>query len=405
MSILYQDYEIISQIGNGSFSSVYKARRKVDDVEVAIKVVEVKCENDLFFIKNEEKILKTIMGGHPSIPILYDIFSEGPFYFIIMEYLEDYIALLDWTNSYVPLIFESDYESEKIQELIKIRESDITEIFANIISAIKYLHSKSVIHRDLKLENIMINPNTKSIKIIDYGFSIISDNMNWSTICGSFEYLSPEILQDIIKHNNRQDQDIVYSKYSIQSEVWSIGVILYGMIFCRLPFYHQSKIKLFNLILNADISLSPESVIIDENLKNLLLLMLDKNPQNRIEFDKISQHPFLEKFFISLNEPALQDSQTFEENLALVSCVDHCCHSESLLNKNIPIDEELHLKDNIPNQSFHLSPLALKKVDFMFSSNDSLPLSYRMSNRPKGRRLPQYKKRLPPGVTIKKPKM
>lgn len=405
MSILYQDYDLLSQIGNGSSSSVYKARRKADDVEVAIKVVEVKCENDLFFIKNEERILKTIMGGHPAIPILYDIFSEGPFYFIVMEYLEDYIALLDWTNSYVPLIFESDYESEKIQELIKIRESEITEIFANIISAIKYLHSKSVIHRDLKLENIMINPNTKSIKIIDYGFSIISDNMNWSTICGSFEYLSPEILQDIIKHNNRQDQDIVYSKYSIQSEVWSIGVILYGMIFCRLPFYHQSKIKLFNLILNADLSLSPESVIINDNLKNLLLSMLDKNPQDRIEFDKISQHPFIEKFFISSNEPVLQDSQVYEENLQLVSCHDYCCHSESLINKNIPIEEELHLKDNIPNQSFHLSPLTLKKVDFMFSSNDSLPLSYRMNNRPKGRRLPQYKKRLPPGATIKKPKM
>lgn len=402
MSLLYKDYDLIGQIGNGSSSSVYRAKRKSDGIDVSIKIVEVKSENELYFIQNEEKILKTLMGGHPSIPILYDIFSEGPFYFIVMEFLEDYIALLDWTNSYVPLIFESDYESDKIQELVKLREDDITEIFANIISAINYLHSKSVVHRDLKLENIMVNPNTKSVKIIDYGFSIVSENMIWSTICGSFEYLAPEILQDIMKHNYQQGHDVVYSTYSIQSEVWSIGVILYGMIFCRLPFFHQSKIKLFNMILNTEISFAPENVILNENLKKLLLEMLNKDPEKRIEFDKISQHPFLQKFFQNSDNQEDQNSQNFSGNLTLSSYHDHLCHSDSNINKNIPIETDL--KDNCLNQSCLLSPLALKKVDLLFSCNDSLPMSYRISSRPSGRRLPQYKKRLPPGAVIAKPK-
>lgn len=403
MSILFQDYDLISQIGNGSSSSVYKAKRKSDGLEVAVKIIEVKSEFELLFIKNEEKILKSINGGHPSIPILYDVFTEGPFYFIVMDFLADYIPLLDWANSYVPLIFESDYESEKIQELIRIREADITVIFGNIISAINYLHSKSIIHRDLKMENIMINPNTKTIKIIDYGFSIISETMNWSTICGSFEYLAPEILKDIIKHNTQQEQIEVYSTYSIQSEVWSIGVILYGMIFCRLPFFHQNKMKLFNLILNSDLSLIPENAIINENLKNLLLSMLEKDPLKRIEFERISQHPFLKKYLESIPKTAIQTSNTFAGNLMLSH--DLYCHSDTFINIKPQFETNLSMNESNISQTFQAPHIDLRSSNFLFSSNDSLPLSYRINNRSKIKRFSQNKKRLPPGVTIKKPKM
>lgn len=287
MRRISHEYDLLYQVGSGSFSSVHKAKRKSDNLIVAIKIFEAQTKSDVNLIVTEGKILKYLMGGHPTIPKIYDFFNEGALFFIIMEYLDGYITLLDWVNQYYSLIYNPKSNKDEFELQIKTREKDICYIYYQIILSINYMYQKYVVHRDLKLENIMINPKTKEIKIIDFGFSIITQTMTWSTICGSFEYLAPEILETLVKKADKQR----VSNFTIQSEVWSLGIILYGMIYCRLPFEHENKLDLINLVLNSEISYDPLNVINNQNLKSLLLSMLDKNPYTRINFSQILNHP------------------------------------------------------------------------------------------------------------------
>lgn len=165
MSRIYKEYDLIKQIGYGSFSEIYQAKRKSDNLIVAIKIYEAQTQNEINLIETEAKVLKHLMGGHPSIPNIYDFFNEDLIFFIIMDYFEGFITLLDWINSYAHSIFSEDIKKDDLQHIIKKREESIAIIFTQIVSSINYLHRKSVIHRDLKLENIMINPNTLAIKL------------------------------------------------------------------------------------------------------------------------------------------------------------------------------------------------------------------------------------------------
>lgn len=98
--------------------------------------------------------------------------------------------------------------------------------------------------------------------------------MIWSTISGSFEYLAPEILRDIVKiTSENKTQEEVQTAYNTQSEIWSLGIILYGLVYCKLPFFHHNQIKLIKP------SFVPENVIYKPILKSLLVSMLEKDPE------------------------------------------------------------------------------------------------------------------------------
>lgn len=255
---------------------------------VAIKILESRSEKERNSIIKEANILKYLEGGHPSIPMIYDFFNSGALFFIIMEYLDGFVTLLDWINSISLNASEIDYQLH-----YKKREEQIKNIFIQIVSTVKYLYHKSIIHRDLKLENVMFNEKTMKIKIIDFGLAIYSLDLNWTTICGSLEYLAPEIIQDIVNcHNGKINPSDNNLLYSTDSEVWSIGIILYGIIYCKLPFYNKNKLKSIDLILHTDISYEPENAIYNANLKNLLKMMLIKDPHARINFVQVCKHPF-----------------------------------------------------------------------------------------------------------------
>lgn len=298
MSRIFQEYDFVQQIGQGTFSTVYKANRKIDGLVVAIKVREIKNEEDEIMIVQEGNILKSIMGGHPTIPYLLDILKEDLFFFIIMEYLEGYITLLDWINSNTPINILCSNNRENTDDIIKKREGDIAKIFSQIISGVDYIHQMSVVHRDLKMENIMINPENLNVKIIDFGFSKITKSLKWTTICGSFEYMAPEILQSFLEVESQQlPQNKKFQNLTIQSEVWALGIILFGMTYQRLPFYHQNRIQLFNLILKSEVPIRSGNPYVSDNLENLILKMLQKDPYKRINILQIFRHPFIEDAF------------------------------------------------------------------------------------------------------------
>uniref|UniRef100_A0A3P8ZBC9 non-specific serine/threonine protein kinase n=1 Tax=Esox lucius TaxID=8010 RepID=A0A3P8ZBC9_ESOLU len=157
---------------------------------------------------------------------------------------------------------------------------------AEIVSALEYLHSRDVVYRDLKLENLMLD-NDGHIKITDFGLCKegITDGATMKTFCGTPEYLAPEVLED--------------NDYGRAVDWWGLGVVMYEMMCGRLPFYNQDHERLFELILMEEIrfprNLAPEG-------KALLAGLLKKDPKQRLgggpdDAKDVMSH----KFFSSIN--------------------------------------------------------------------------------------------------------
>uniref|UniRef100_A0A667ZA84 non-specific serine/threonine protein kinase n=1 Tax=Myripristis murdjan TaxID=586833 RepID=A0A667ZA84_9TELE len=157
---------------------------------------------------------------------------------------------------------------------------------AEIVSALEYLHSRNVVYRDLKLENLMLDKDGH-IKITDFGLCKegITDGATMKTFCGTPEYLAPEVLED--------------NDYGRAVDWWGLGVVMYEMMCGRLPFYNQDHERLFELILMEEIrfpkNLAPEA-------KALLAGLLKKDPKQRLgggpdDAKEVMTH----KFFTSIN--------------------------------------------------------------------------------------------------------
>ncbi|KAL7878237.1 hypothetical protein AOLI_G00092110 [Acnodon oligacanthus] len=157
---------------------------------------------------------------------------------------------------------------------------------AEIVSALEYLHSRDVVYRDLKLENLMLDKDGH-IKITDFGLCKegITNEATMKTFCGTPEYLAPEVLED--------------NDYGRAVDWWGLGVVMYEMMCGRLPFYNQDHERLFELILMEEIrfprSLSPDA-------KSLLAGLLKKDPKQRLggssdDAKEVMGH----KFFVSIN--------------------------------------------------------------------------------------------------------
>ena len=215
-------YEYISTIGKGSYGIVrlYKDR-KIKSMKYAIKSIK----KDFFNLNSIENILKEIeilrSLDHPNIVKYFESYEDENYLHIVMEYIPG----------------ESLYQIIKNNNNKKInfKEKDIKEIILNLLKAVSFLHKKKIVHRDLKLENILFSiPNDySSLKIIDFGLSSNFTLKKEKFIVGTPYYMSPEMIEGI---------------YHYKSDLWSIGVILYCLITGKYPFNGKDKNEVFSLI-------------------------------------------------------------------------------------------------------------------------------------------------------------
>lgn len=170
-------------------------------------------------------------------------------------------------------------------------EHDAAEIISHLLKAVLFLHKNKIIHRDLKPENILFSipgncffneGNYQSLKLIDFGLSTETLNINNKRVVGSIHYLAPETLE---------------GKYSYQVDSWSIGILLYVMITGKQPFNGNTSKELFDNILalnyNKDLlnkpNISPEVKDLIENL-----IVLDEN--KRLKISQCLDHPWIVKY-------------------------------------------------------------------------------------------------------------
>ena len=255
------DYIIQTTIGKGTFGKVNLGIHKLTNEAVAIKILEkskIKTEENLKRINEEINNLKEI--NNINIVQLYEILEDKNNYYLIFEYISG-----------------GELFSYIINEE-RLNEQQSSFFLYQIINAVNEIHKKNICHRDIKPENILLDEKKQFLKLIDFGLSKKYSGY-LSTPCGSPSYVAPEMIKGLIYD-------------SLFVDIWSCGILLYGMIFGFLPFDDQNNEILFSKILNNNIEF-PNNIIISNECRDLIIKMLEKEPNKRICINDILNHPFL----------------------------------------------------------------------------------------------------------------
>ena len=265
-------YKKIKDLGSGSYGSVYKAKNLIMDNIVAIKAIEKVQDNmiDDLEIKNEIDILKTL--SHPNIVKIYEFFDTALYYYLVTEYCKKGELFAYITNVY--------------------NERQLSILFYQVFSGLCYLHEKKILHRDLKLENLMISEIEKDvvtgeeyfwIKIIDFGTAkIFHKNKTEKAVIGSSYYIAPEVLKQ---------------KYNEKCDTWSVGVILYMTLVGVAPFDGKTDDEILRRIKIGKYNKHDERYVKhSEEVKDLVSRLLEKNIEKRLSAKEALNHPWFEKF-------------------------------------------------------------------------------------------------------------
>lgn len=264
---ILHDYAINYQIGEGGFAKVFLGVHKASNLRVAIKMISKEMETEekhMYYIKNEIELLKSFKN--PFCCRLLDVVESRKNIYIVLEYLCNG-SLLDKVNRDGP-----------------INESQAVHLFAQLLYVIKYLHKeRHIIHRDLKLENILFDENF-NLRLIDFGFSkCLQENNILATRCGSLLYCAPELIKGL--------------DYSYDIDIWSLGIILFVLVAGFYPFDDQNITVLAQRIIYADFTCPKH---FSNELEELVRKMLEKDPADRISLEEIIEHPWVKDAYISL---------------------------------------------------------------------------------------------------------
>lgn len=177
----------------------------------------------------------------------------------------------------------------------RITESETRCYISQLIDGVKYIHSRNIVHRDLKLGNLFLDERMQ-LKIGDFGLSekIHHEGQKLNSLSGTPNYIAPEIL-------------LKESGHSYEVDVWAIGVIAFTLIVGAPPFQAKTSKATCNRIKQVLYSF-PSSIKISTQFKDFIRCLLQKEPEKRLKIDKMFEHPFF-----SLDYPTLCDSSSMFE--------------------------------------------------------------------------------------------
>ena len=254
------DYILGNEIGSGAFGKVVSATHQITGEKVAIKILDKiilsQTPEDYQLVKQELSILKIVK--HKYIVRLYEILETPQHIFIVTEYCEGR-DLMDY-----------------ILTRTRLTEEESLKYFQQLINALYYLHSQNITHRDIKIDNLLLDRNY-DLKLIDFGLSTkYRDDKLLDQPCGTVVYAAPEVLECKEYHG-------------MLADVWSSGIVLYGMLSGYLPFCEKDDEVNKQLVIKGDIEI-PE--FFSPLAKDLIMHMLDINPLTRYTLDEIREHPW-----------------------------------------------------------------------------------------------------------------
>ncbi|KAJ6924894.1 hypothetical protein NC652_017994 [Populus alba x Populus x berolinensis] len=317
--VIFGKYETGRLLGKGTFAKVYYGKHLVTGESVAIKVIskdQVKKEGMMEQIQREISVMRLVR--HPNIVELKEVMATKTKIFFIMEYVRG------------------------------------GELFAKLISAIDYCHSRGVYHRDLKPENLLLDED-ENLKISDFGLSALPEQFRQDgllhTQCGTPAYVAPEVLR-------KKGYD------GSKADIWSCGVILYVLLAGFLPFQDENVMKMYRKVFKAEYQFPPW---FSTDSKRLISRLLVADPEKRITIPAIMRNHWFLKGFSRPVAFSIQESSMDKTEQDLDSC--------SVVNTNVSSPEFFNAFEFISSMSsgFDLSGLfeTKRKSGSMFTSKFS----------------------------------
>ena len=250
------NYTYNSKLGFGSFATVWLVTHRQSKEQFAMKVYEKSrlTQTQRECVKREASIAKNLR--HENIIQLKEVIETEEKVCLVFEYFQG-------------ITLGEALESKPSK---RFSEKEASKIFKQITSGLLYLHSLSIAHRDLKLENVLVKPLNHKIKIIDFGFAVQSaDSSKVAAFCGSPCYMAPEIL------NLRDSQREFLAE---AADLWALGIILFALLTGEMPFKAgKNRRELFKAIGECDVKFPR---YISRANRFLLEKILVKSPQQRM---------------------------------------------------------------------------------------------------------------------------
>ena len=262
-----EDYEVLRTIGCGAAARVVLALYKPTGEAVVLKILskqQVLAKGQWARVRCERGILAT---------------AECPF---IVAYKG---AFQDPRHLYIALEYVPGGELYRLLQRKMAFDYAETAFYAcEVLCALSYLHHRSTLYRDLKPENLLLT-SSGHIKLVDFGAACVLADQPATTMCGTPEYMSPEM--------------VTQASYSFPCDLWALGILIYEMAVGHAPFRDDSPMGLYAKILNQEIKFPKR---FDDRMKSLILGLLTRNPLTRMDESAVKSHIFFKGIDWSLAE-------------------------------------------------------------------------------------------------------
>ena len=340
-----QDFEIIKELGVGSFGKVFLVTHKKTKAQYAIKAIDKKNKTNIEekpYFRREIEIMYKV--HHPNVVKLFGHFEDNDYCYFIMEYISK-----GNIYSLIPKDRKKKLQSQVVASLMK-----------DVISAVYYLHNMNppIIHRDIKPENVLLSEGLIG-KLTDFGWSnYLQEENERYTVCGTPIYLAPEIINET-GHDERVD-------------IWCIGVLLFELSTGSPPFLGNDIETLKNNINHLKINW-PKDIGLD--VKNLIMKILKYDPKLRISLVEILNHPFFTKYFPNAASNLIKPQENLKYNIFVVSRDNPktfnpiCEDNNNKVNDNNSDKERCAKTQRDGNNSYNkfkrdVSPIPTSKLNF-----------------------------------------
>ncbi|ORX60447.1 Pkinase-domain-containing protein [Hesseltinella vesiculosa] len=253
-------YYKVELLGEGGFARCYQVRTKAGEM-YALKVVSKKSlSNVKFLAKLHCEIIIHGQMQHRRIVYFHDCFEDDANIYLVLE------------------ICRNKSLAEMLRARRRLSEPEVRFFMLQLLDACEYIHSQQVVHRDIKLSNVFLDDDL-NVKLGDFGLSAILKTYEErkKTVCGTPNYLAPEVLFGKDGHNQKVD-------------VWSLGILLYTLLVGKHPFRIRDSKELFRYIKYT----FPEGLSLSSDVKDLIAKILVPNPDERPTIPEVLQHPFIQ---------------------------------------------------------------------------------------------------------------
>lgn len=260
-SNIKDSYIMQCKLDSGSFGIVYKARHILTNDIRAIKAISRNklIEQDQ---RKVEEIKIMCQLDHPHIVKIYEYFTDEENFYISMEYLQGGNLI------------------DKLEEIDILDEYSVCCIMEQLLSCVHYLHLNNIVHRDLKLENILLEVRRDlDIKLIDFGLATYYKNKRLIDLCGSSYYIAPEVLD--LNYDNKCD-------------IWSCGIIMYFLLSGSPPFLGNNVEELYENIKSCKYKFDSKIwSSVSEEAIDLIKKMIQPDPNKRISAQDALNHKWI----------------------------------------------------------------------------------------------------------------